>query len=184
MGVTSAAALWAPQCERSGYFYSVFFLMYFLLLLLLFWLKRHWETFNFDIVSIFFSLVLQHTHRGSATSFSDQGASIHLYITNTLLLWYWFSQYHLLNDIDIVKHKSHNVWQKIMLPIYCSTFHPFWPCQPCLNLCHILSHTMDFWLACNVFCPNLLIISPMADDRLTLVCTFRKCCDRCPMTGK
>ncbi len=42
---------------------------------------------------------------------------------------------------------------------------------------------MNFGLAC-VFSVQNLIIAPIADARLPLVGTYRKCCDRGPMTGK
>lgn len=42
---------------------------------------------------------------------------------------------------------------------------------------------MNFGLAC-VFSVQNLIIAPIADARLPLDGTYRKCCDRGPMTGK
>lgn len=65
-----------------------------------------------------------------------------------------------------------------------TSFHPFFPWWPCLNLCHnILSFAMNSGLAW-VFSVQNLIITPIADARLPLDGTYRKCCDRGPMTGK
>lgn len=65
-----------------------------------------------------------------------------------------------------------------------ASFHPLLPCWPCLNLCHnILSFAMNSGLAC-VFSVQDLIIAPIAVARLPLDGTYRKCCDRGPMTGK
>lgn len=65
-----------------------------------------------------------------------------------------------------------------------TSFHPLLPRWPCLNLCHnILSFAMNSGLAC-VFSVQDLIIAPIAVARLPLDGTYRKCCDRGPMTGK
>lgn len=65
-----------------------------------------------------------------------------------------------------------------------TSFHPFFPWWPCLNLCHnILSFAMNSGLAW-VFSVQNLIITPIADARLPVDGTYRKCCDRGPMTGK
>lgn len=61
---------------------------------------------------------------------------------------------------------------------------PLFPWWPCLNLYHnILSFATTSALAC-VFSVQNLIIAPIADARLPLDGTYRKCCDRGPMTGK
>lgn len=84
-----------------------------------------------------------------------------------------FSQNHTFSDFSSPTTSTFTLWHSKKIP--------WWPC---LNLCHnILSFAMNSGVAC-VFSVQNLIIAPIADARLPLDGTYRKCCDRGPMTGK
>lgn len=85
-------------------------------------------------------------------------------------------------------HKSQSCLSQLCFTppfdIHSFTFIVKIPGWPCLNLCqNILSFAMNSGLAC-VFSAQKLIIAALADARLPLDGTYRKCCDRGPMTGK